>query len=142
MKKVVLPLLTICFGLISSIVPPASAIDSSRGFAFTDKVILAYYYIWFNENNWIKTAAEGGRKEGLEGLHPLVGAYNSWDPAIIEKHMLQMNRALIDALAVSCGTILKRMGRIISSTSFLKKPSPTILKSPSITNTARRLWRP
>ena len=48
-----------------------------------------------------ETAAEGGRKEGLEGLHPLVGAYNSWDPTVIEKHMQQMNRALIDALAVS-----------------------------------------
>lgn len=101
MKKGVLSLLTIYFGLISCIAPRASAIDSSRGFAFTDKVVLAYYYIWYNENYWFKTAAEGGRKEGLEGLHPLVGAYNSWDPAIIEKHMQQMNRALIDALAVS-----------------------------------------
>ncbi|HUU16346.1 MAG TPA: hypothetical protein VMW72_04285 [Sedimentisphaerales bacterium] len=102
MKKIALSFLIVCVGLTSSIVPCASAIDSSKGFAFTDKVVLAYYYIWFNENNWIKTAAEGGRKEGLEGLHPLVGAYNSWDPTIIEKHMKQMNRALIDALAVSC----------------------------------------
>jgi hypothetical protein len=31
----------------------------------------------------------------------LVGAYDSWDPTIIETHMQQMNRALIDALAVS-----------------------------------------
>ena len=101
MKKSVLPSLTICFGLILSIVQPVSAIDSSKGFAFTDKVVLAYYYIWYQEDYWLKTAAEGGRKEGLEGLHPLVGAYNSWDPTIIEKHMQQMNRALIDALAVS-----------------------------------------
>jgi len=101
MKEVTLLLLAVCFGLISGIVPRTSATDSSEGFAFTDKVVLAYYYIWFNEDTWIKTAAEGGRKEGLEGLHPLVGAYNSWDPTIIEKHMQQMNRALIDALAVS-----------------------------------------
>ena len=101
MKKVVLPLLMIYFGLLIYIIRPASATDSSRGFAFTDKVVLAYYYIWYNENCWLKTEAEGGRKEGLEGLHPLVGAYNSWDPTIIEKHMQQMNRALIDALAVS-----------------------------------------
>ena len=74
-------------GLMLSIAPCASAVSSPDGFAFTDKVVLAYYYIWFNEDNWIKTASEGGRKEGLEGLHPLVGAYNSWDPTIIEKHM-------------------------------------------------------
>jgi len=62
MKKVVLLFLTVCFGLNSSIVPLTSAADSSRGFAFTDKVVLAYYYIWFNENNWIKTTAEFVRK--------------------------------------------------------------------------------
>ncbi len=77
------------------------AADPGKGFAFRDKVVLAYYYIWFSEDNWIKSAAEGGRREGLAGLHPLVGAYNSWDPTIIEKHMQQMNRARIDALAVS-----------------------------------------
>lgn len=75
--------------------------DSSNGFAFTDKVVLAYYYIWYDESRWLQPESEGGRKNGLEGLHPLVGAYNSWDPAVIEKHMQQMNRALIDALAVS-----------------------------------------
>ncbi|MBN2593372.1 MAG: hypothetical protein JXA81_07690 [Sedimentisphaerales bacterium] len=101
MKRFILSSLAICFGLTPGIVRTASATDSSKGFAFTDKVVLAYYYIWYDENYWLKTAAEGGRKEGLEGLHPLVGAYNSWDPAIIEKHMQQMNRALIDALAVS-----------------------------------------
>jgi len=101
MKKKSLLFLTVCVGLIFSTNPNTSAADSSAGFSFTDKVVLAYYYIWYNENCWLKTTAEGGRKEQLEGLHPLVGAYNSWDPAIIEKHMQQMNRALIDALAVS-----------------------------------------
>lgn len=101
MKKTVLSFVAACVGLLSNTGPRASSADSPKGFAFTDKVVLAYYYIWFNENNWIKTAAEGGRKEGLAGLHPLVGAYNSWDPTIIEKHMQQVNRALIDALAVS-----------------------------------------
>ncbi len=87
--------------LMIGISPRGLAEDASKGFAFTDKVVLAYYYIWFKEENWLKTKAEGGRMEGLEGLHPVVGAYNSWDPAIIEKHMQQMNRALIDAVAVS-----------------------------------------
>ena len=101
MKKSALWSLIVCFGLISGPVPTAWAADSSQGFAFTDKVVLAYYYIWFSEDKWLKPTAEGGWKELLEGLHPLVGAYNSWDPAIIEKHMQQMNRALIAALAVS-----------------------------------------
>jgi len=52
-------------------------------------VVLAYYYIWFQEENWLKPEVAGGRKEGLAGLHPLVGAYNSWDPTTIEKHMSQ-----------------------------------------------------
>jgi hypothetical protein len=101
MKKATLLFLTVCVELIFSVNSNALAADSSKGFAFTDKVVLAYYYIWYNENCWLRSNAEGGRSEQLEGLHPLVGAYNSWDPNIIEKHMQQMNRALIDALAVS-----------------------------------------
>lgn len=101
MKRVTLSLIGVCWGLTIGLVPCTSAKGTFQGFAFTDKVVLTYYYIWYDEDRWIKTAEEGGRREGLEGLHPLVGAYNSWDPAIIEKHMQQMNRALIDALAVS-----------------------------------------
>lgn len=101
MKKAMIFFFMVSYGLISGVIPFASASDSSQGFAFTDKVVLAYYYIWYDEDKWLKTSSEGGRKEGLDGLHPLVGAYNSWDPNIIEKHMKQMNRALIDALAVS-----------------------------------------
>jgi hypothetical protein len=101
MRTLTLSSLIVALGLSAGLASSAGAADTSRGFAFTDKVVLAYYYIWFREDDWLKTAAEGGRKELLEGLHPLVGAYNSWDPAIIEKHMQQMNRALIDALAVS-----------------------------------------
>jgi hypothetical protein len=101
MKKATLLFLTMAFGLLPRLTPAVSASESSQGFAATDKVVLAYYYIWFQEDNWLKTAGSGGRQEGLAGLHPLVGAYNSWDPTIIDKHMSQMNRALIDALAVS-----------------------------------------
>lgn len=81
--------------------PGAWAAEKDDGFAFTDKVVLAYYYIWWHEDCWLEALGEGGRRSQLEGLHPVVGAYNSWDPCIIEKHMQQMNRALIDALAVS-----------------------------------------
>jgi len=101
MKSLALVVLLMSLGIVSCLGSEARGADPTNGFAFTDKVVLAYYYIWFHEDNWLKTAAEGGRQEGLEGLHPLVGAYNSWDPVIIEKHMQQMNRALIDALAVS-----------------------------------------
>ncbi|MBI1321531.1 MAG: hypothetical protein GC168_21650 [Candidatus Hydrogenedens sp.] len=96
----------ICIAMLACVASAlsAGAVDDgedSKGFAFDDKVVLAYYYIWFDEDDWLKPLGNGGRREQLEGLHPLVGAYNSWDPAIIEKHMQQMNRALIDALAVS-----------------------------------------
>jgi hypothetical protein len=101
MKTAALLFFTIAFGLLPCLTPAVSASESSQGFAATDKVVLAYYYIWFQEDNWLKSAASGGRQEGLAELHPLVGAYNSWDPTIIDKHMSQMNRALIDALAVS-----------------------------------------
>jgi len=98
---------TCCLGLVAccvaalGVIPRGADADTSQGFAFTDKVVLAYYYIWFNEDRFLKPRDEGGDRERTEGLHPVVGAYNSWDPAIIEKHMQQMNRALIDALAVS-----------------------------------------
>jgi hypothetical protein len=91
---------TLCL-LCLTPVHQATAQDASEGFAFEDKVVLAYYYIWYQEDYWLKTEEEGGRKNGLEGLHPLVGAYNSWDPAVIEKHLQQMTRARIDAIAVS-----------------------------------------
>lgn len=72
------------------------ASDPSRGFAFNDKVVLAYYYIWFSEDSWLNDPY--GR---FKDIFPLAGAYNSWEPAIIEKHLAQMQRAKIDALAVS-----------------------------------------
>jgi hypothetical protein len=99
--KILSLLFIVCYGLTTLVTANLNAQDSSKGFAFTDKVVLAYYYIWYDEDRWLKPESEGGRKEGLAGLHPLVGAYNSWDPSIIEKHMQQMNRALIDAAAVS-----------------------------------------
>lgn len=98
-RSIVLCLL--CYGILSTTTVNLWPQDSSNGFSFTDKVVLAYYYIWYQEDYWLKSASEGGRKEGLEGLYPLVGAYNSWDPSIIDKHLQQMNRALIDAVAVS-----------------------------------------
>jgi len=75
---------------------PLSAADTSRGFAFNDKVVLTYYYIWFSENSWLNDPTAR-----FKGVSPLVGAYNSWEPAVIEKHLSQMQRAKIDALAVS-----------------------------------------
>jgi len=82
MKKATLLFLTIASGLLPELTPALSVANSPQGFSFTDKVVLAYYYIWFQEDNWLKPAASGGRREGLAGLHPLVGAYNSWDPPI------------------------------------------------------------
>ena len=72
------------------------ALDPANGFSFQDKVVLAYYYIWFSENSWLNDPH--GR---FKNIFPLAGTYNSWEPAIIEKHLSQMQRAKIDALAVS-----------------------------------------
>ena len=74
--------------------------DPVKGYAFADKVVLAYYYMWYSEDRWINPPGEGRRQE-LEGLCPLVGAYNSWDPYIIEQHMRQLKRARVDAIACS-----------------------------------------
>lgn len=76
--------------------PPGPA----QGFGFKDKVVLAYYYMWYTEEKWTSQPGDGGRQE-LEGLHPLVGAYNSWDPYIIDRHLQQLCRAGVDALACS-----------------------------------------
>jgi hypothetical protein len=74
MKRATVLFLTLGFALMHGLAPAARASDPSLGFAFADKVVLAYYYIWFQEDNWLKPAAAGGRQEGLAGLHPLVGA--------------------------------------------------------------------
>ncbi|MBN1352662.1 hypothetical protein JXJ21_24960 [candidate division KSB1 bacterium] len=74
----------------------AFAADPNQGFAFDDKVVLAYYYIWFNEDSWLNDTH--GR---FEKVTPLVGAYNSTEPWIVDKHLSQMQRAKIDAIAVS-----------------------------------------
>ena len=46
MKKTALSCLTVCVGLFFGPVARTSAVDASQGFAFTDKVVLAYYYIY------------------------------------------------------------------------------------------------
>jgi hypothetical protein len=79
MKSVFMRLLAVVLALQPALGPRLSAADAPDGFAFTDKVVLAYYYIWFQEDDWLKPAAAGGRQEGLAGLHPLVGAYNYVD---------------------------------------------------------------
>lgn len=88
--------LLILIYLLTLIPKTGQAVDPEGGFAFSDKVVLVYYYIWYDETKFLET-----RKVHLDGLHPLVGAYNSWEPAIIDKHLQQMKRAKIDAIAVS-----------------------------------------
>ena len=61
MKEVTLLFLAVCSGLISGIAARASATDSSEGFAFTDKVVLAYYYIWYEFSHIEATFEHGYR---------------------------------------------------------------------------------
>jgi hypothetical protein len=72
------------------------ALDPVRGFGFNEKVVLTYYYVWFNENTWLED--QTGK---FKNVTPLVGAYNSHDPGVIDKHLDQIRRAKIDAIAVS-----------------------------------------
>ena len=72
MKKATFLFLTVCVGLILGVNLNVLAVDSIKGFAFTDKVVLAYYYIWYNENCWLKTNAEGGRSEQLDRDFPYI----------------------------------------------------------------------
>ena len=61
MKKLTLLFLAAYSGLISGVVPSASAADPSKGFAFTDKVVLAYYYIWYEFSHIEATFEHGYR---------------------------------------------------------------------------------
>jgi len=76
-----------------------SSEQADKGYSFSDKVVLAYYYIWFEkegfEGNW------GSAGDALKDIHPILGPYNSWDPLIIENHVMMAKRAKIDAFAVS-----------------------------------------
>jgi hypothetical protein len=73
-----------------------SASDPIRGYSFDDKVVLTYYYIWFSEETWLNDPIDK-----FKNATPLIGAYNSGDPCVIDKHLEQMKRAKIDAVAVS-----------------------------------------
>ena len=73
-----------------------SATDPIGGYNFDDKVVLTYYYIWFSEETWLNDPIDK-----FKNATPLIGAYNSGDPCIIDKHLDQMKRAKIDAIAVS-----------------------------------------
>ena len=75
------------------------AYDPVKGFSLKDKVVLTYYYIWFTEDWWV--GEKSPTTVFMEGINPLIGAYNSWDPWVIDKHLSQMRRAKIDAIAVS-----------------------------------------
>lgn len=83
--------------------PPAD--NAGKGYSFSDKVVLAYYYIWFTKGGFTKDWSydpEGITGEApLRDIHPILGAYDSYDPYIVEEHVKMAKRAKIDAFAVS-----------------------------------------
>jgi hypothetical protein len=70
-----------------------------RGYSFSDKVVIAYYYIWFTKG-WFNNT-EGNAGNALADVHPILGTYDSDNPAVIEEHIKMAKRARIDAFAVS-----------------------------------------
>jgi hypothetical protein len=70
-----------------------------NGYSSSDKVVIAYYYIWFTKG-WFNNT-EGNAGNALADVHPILGAYDSRDPNIIEEHIKMARRAKIDAFAVS-----------------------------------------
>jgi hypothetical protein len=77
----------------------SAQIDETKGYSFSDKVVIAYYYIWFTKG-WFE-GKEGNAGGAFKDIHPDIGSYNSYDPHIIEEHIKMAKRAKIDAFAVS-----------------------------------------
>ncbi|MBU3902014.1 MAG: hypothetical protein KKE04_01455, partial [Candidatus Thermoplasmatota archaeon] len=79
--------------------------NAGKGYSFSDKVVLAYYYIWYTKEEFTKDWSydpEGITGEApLRDIHPILGAYDSYDPYIVEEHVKMAKRAKIDAFAVS-----------------------------------------
>jgi hypothetical protein len=70
-----------------------------NGYSFSDKVVIAYYYIWFTKG-WFNNT-EGNAGNALADIHPILGTYDSNNPTVVEEHIKMAKRAKIDAFAVS-----------------------------------------
>lgn len=75
------------------------AVKEDRGFSISDKVVIAYYYIWFTKGWFNRT--EGNAGAAMDDINPIVGSYDSWDSHVIEEHVKMAKRTRIDAFAVS-----------------------------------------
>jgi len=75
---------------------------AGNGYSFSDKVVIAYYYIWFTKG-WFNNT-EGNAGNALADVHPILGTYDSHNPTVIEEHIKMAKRAKIDAFAVSWWT--------------------------------------
>jgi hypothetical protein len=90
--------LTLWF-LVGCGAPTAPIKPVNKGYSFSDKVVIAYYYIWFTKG-WFNNT-EGNAGNALSDVHPILGTYDSHDPSVIEEHIKMAKRARIDAFAVS-----------------------------------------
>lgn len=100
--NIIIPILSAGIFILASdstAAKPTSEQEEDMGYSFSDKVVLAYYYIWFAKG-WFD-GTEGNAGNALEDIHPILGSYDSYDPHIIEEHMKMAKRAKIDAFAVS-----------------------------------------
>jgi hypothetical protein len=68
--------------------------------AATERIAMAYYYIWYSKG-WFDGSAAPPFRTTMSGVHPAIGPYDSSDLDVIAAHMDQCKRAKLDALAIS-----------------------------------------
>ena len=68
--------------------------------AATERIAMAYYYIWYSKG-WFDGSNAPAFKSTMADIHPVIGPYDSCDPEVIAAPMDQCKRAKLDALAVS-----------------------------------------
>jgi len=79
--------------------------NTGKGYSFSDKVVIAYYYIWYTKetftNDWSYDPEGITGEAPLRDVHPILGAYDGYDLYIVEEHVKMAKSAKIDAFAVS-----------------------------------------
>ncbi len=90
-RPVALALAVAALAAAASLVGGASPGRASGEPAAPHPPLLAYYYIWFDENSWDRAKTD----------YPLLGRYSSDDRAVMQKHIEWAKEAGIDGFLVS-----------------------------------------
>ncbi|MBN1421817.1 MAG: hypothetical protein JXP34_23790 [Planctomycetes bacterium] len=86
---------------------PLRARASRKPIEDVPRKVLAFYYPWYGtpafDHGWSHWGSvDAGRRAIAESTHyPLAGAYDSHDPAAVERHVRELRRASVDGIVVS-----------------------------------------